>query len=186
MTTFTIHTPESAPAGSQPILSGAQQSLGFVPNLFGVLAESPAALEAYTALSGLVDKSSFDATEAQVVLMTANVENDCRYCVAAHTAIAGMKKVPDDVIASLREGRPIADPKLQALSVFTKAVVTKRGWVTPEDLAAFQGAGYGQAAVLDVILAVSMKVLSNYTNHIVDTPLDDAFAPHAWDAPATA
>jgi len=184
-TTFTIHTSETAPAGSKPILEATQAGLGFVPNLFGVFAEAPAALIAYKQLGDLVDtQTSFDATERQVVLMTINVENDCGYCVAAHTAIASKQGVPDEVIAALREGRPIGDAKLEALSVFTRSVVQKQGRVSQDELTAFLAAGYSQAAVLEVVVALSMKVLSNYTNQLVATPLDDAFAPLAWEGTA--
>ena len=184
MTTFDLHTTQTAPAASQPVLEGAQKALGFVPNLYAVLAESPAALEAYTTLSKILDGGSFDATERQVVLMTANAYHECRYCQAAHTTISQMTGVPEDVVTALRDGTPLPNPKLQALADFTRTVLEKRGWVDGAELEAFLGAGYSKAQLLEVITGLALKTMSNYTNHIVETPVDEAFAPNSWSPPA--
>ncbi len=185
MTNFAPHTIDSAPAKSKPLLEGAQKSLGFVPNLFGVFAESPSLLEAYTTLGGLVDGSSFSATEAQIVLMTNNRLNGCDYCMAAHTVISEGAGIDGDIIEALRDGSALDDPKLEALRQFAIVVNESRGWPTDAQLQAFFAAGYNAQSVLDVILATAFKVLSNYTNHIAKTPLDAAFQPAAW-SPAEA
>ena len=93
---------------------------------------------------------------------------------------AGWRWVPTDVIAAIRNDQPIADPKLEALRVFATAMVDKRGWLADGDVSAFLEAGYSKAQILDVVLAVSLKTLSNYANHITETPLDAAFASQAW------
>lgn len=180
MTIFPIHSVETAPDGSRPILKGTQRALGFVPNLFGVLASSPTALKAYAQLSALLDASSLTPTELQVVLIEASIENTCEYCVAAHTTIANHRKLPSDVIEAVRHGRVLADAKLEALRRFARAVVAERGWVPDAEREAFFTAGYGPEHVLDVITAVAMKTMSNYTNHIASTPLDDAFETAEW------
>ncbi len=185
MSIFSIHTKETAPEASRPILDGAGRSYGFVPNLLGGLAEAPAALEGYVTLSGIFDKTSFTPTERQVVLISVSVENGCAYCVAAHSTVAGMHKVPEDVIAALRDGRPIADPRLEALRRFTVAVVQKRGSVTHGEVQNFIAAGFDRGQALEVVLGVALKTLANYANHLVDTPIDRAFAPREW-APAKA
>jgi uncharacterized peroxidase-related enzyme len=177
---YPVHTVDTAPAAARETLAGAKKSYGFVPNLLAVMAEAPALLKAYRTLSELFDQTSFNPSERQVVLLTASYENDCSYCVAAHSAVAGMQKVPADVIQAIRAGNPVPDPKLQALRRFTSVVVNTRGWPTETDLAAFQGAGYSRAQVLEVVLGVGMKTLSNYASHIADIPLDQAFAPAAW------
>ena len=113
MSTFTIHTTETAPASSKPVLAEAQKNFGFVPNLLGVFAESPAMLKANLSLGEIFDKdTSFSPTERQVVLLAAIFENDCQYCMAAHSTIAGMQGVPAEVVQALRDGTPLADPKL--------------------------------------------------------------------------
>ncbi len=181
---FTIYTPETAPEQAKPILAGAKKAYGFVPNLLGTMAEAPALLRAYTTVSGIFDESSLSATERQVVLLTVSSGNQCEYCVAAHTVIAGMHKVPAAVVDAIRSGLAIADPKVEALRLFTAAVVASRGWPTDEETAAFFNAGYSRQQVLEVVLGVGMKTLSNYTNHIAATPLDSAFAPAAWSKAA--
>lgn len=184
MSDFIIHTIESAPEESRPILEKFMGMLGFVPNLFGVMAEAPAMLEAYTTLSGILDKSSLDTIERQVVLLTASRLNGCEYCVGAHSALAGFLGVPEDVVGAVRAGEPIAKPRLQALAAFTESLVANRGWAPEADVAAFLGAGWSRREALEVILGVGMKTLSNYVNHIAKTPLDDQFAAHAWERPA--
>jgi uncharacterized peroxidase-related enzyme len=181
MTEFIIHTIESAPEGSQATLKGVQKNLGFVPNLMATFSESPAMLEAYTTISGIFDKSDFTPTERQIVLMTNNRLNRCTYCMAAHTTISKMQDVSNDVIEHLRNGTSIADPKLEALRLFSIKVNENRGVVSEVDLDSFFAAGYSKANVLEVILGTAHKVLSNYTNHVAKTPIDDAFQADAWN-----
>lgn len=183
MRQFKVHSKKSAPVASGKFLSNAEQTFGFVPNLLGVFAESPAVLEAYLSLGRILDDSSLTPVERQVAILAVSRVNECAYCIAAHSVIAGMHKVPAQVINALREDTPIAEERLQALRVFTTAVVEKRGWVADGDIAAFEAAGFTRAQVLEVILAVSFKTLSNYVNHIAKTPLDSAFARHAWAPP---
>ncbi|MEL6416057.1 MAG: carboxymuconolactone decarboxylase family protein [Pseudomonadota bacterium] len=180
MTQFAPHTIDSAPTQSKPILEGMQKALGFVPNLYGIFAESPSLLEAYSTLSGLMEKSAFSATEAQIVLMTNNRLNGCDYCMAAHTVISEGAGIDSDIIEALRDGSALEDAKLEALRQFAIVVNESRGWPTEAQLQAFYAAGYTAQSVLNVILATALKVLSNYTNHIAKTPLDAAFQPAAW------
>ena len=182
MTHFTQHTLETAPKDSQPILEHVEKAYGFIPNLMATFAESPAAVEAYATLSGIFDKSDLTPTERQVVLMTNNRLNGCTYCMAAHTTISTMQGVPADVIETLRSGTSFTDAKLEALRSFTAKIVENRGNIDRSDSDAFIAAGYSQANILEVILGTSLKVLSNYTNHVAHTPLDDAFQPNAWSA----
>ena len=148
------------------------------------MAEAPALLEGYMTLAGIFDKTSFSETERQIVLMTNNRLNGCTYCMAAHTTISQMKGVPNDVIQSLRDNTPIADAKLEALRQFAEQVNVSRGWPNDDDVRAFVAAGYGQQQILEVVLGTGLKVLSNYTNHVADTPVDTAFAKNAWSEEA--
>ena len=186
MSTLQVHTLESAPAESKPSLEGVKKAYGAIPNLMAVFAESPALLRGYLQLGELLDKeTAFDATEKQIVLLATSFENDCEYCMAAHSAIAGLERVPSDVVESLRAGEPIADPKLEALRSFTRSVVQQRGWLTDADVEAFLDAGYTKRHVLEVILGVGFKTLSNFTNHVAETPLDSQFQKFAWSRPVT-
>ncbi|MEM7460506.1 MAG: carboxymuconolactone decarboxylase family protein, partial [Pseudomonadota bacterium] len=154
--------------------------MGFVPSLYAVFAENPAVLHAYTQLSEQLGKTGLSPLEQQVVTITASVENECHFCVAAHTTISEGADLDLSVIDAVREDRPIADPKLEALRLFTKKVVIDRGFVTDCDVDTFLRAGYDRSAVLAVILGVSLKVISNYTNHVAETPVNEAFQKHAW------
>lgn len=184
-TNFPILDATSAPADSKPILEGAHKSMGFVPHLFGLFAASPAVLEAYTTLAALQDaKTDFTETERQTLFLAISAQNDCTYCVAAHSTISKAKKVDDAVVQAIRDRAPIADPKLQALRTFAEAVVESRGFVDAAALDAFRAAGYGDRHVLEVVLAVAFKTISNYSTHIASPALDSAFQPQAWTAPA--
>ena len=109
--------------------------------------------------------------------------NNCTYCVAAHTAGAKMAGMGDDQIEALRQGQPLADPALDALRRFTAVLVDARGWVSEEQLSAFFAAGYSRANVLEVLVGITMKTLSNYTNHLGGTPLDHELEPFKWERP---
>lgn len=185
MDAFKLHDTNSAPVGSLPVLDGARKALGFIPNLYAHLAESPPALQAYKQLGALFEQSAFTPEEQQVVLIAASIENCCEYCVAAHSFGArNMVKMPADTIAALRNMQPLPDRKLDALASFVKAVVRERGWVAGSgELDGFFAVGYTPRHALDVVLGVSMKTLSNYTNHLAGAPLDAAFAGAAWKAP---
>ena len=186
MTNFKTHTIESADAASRPLLEGAKKAYGFVPNLLGTMAEAPALLEGYMTLAGIFDKTDLSETERQIILMTNNRLNGCTYCMAAHTTISQMAKVPADVIEALRNNTPIADAKLEALRQFAIVINETRGWPSQEAVEAFIAAGYTQQTVLEVILGTSLKVMSNYTNHIAETAIDDAFVANSWSDPAVA
>ncbi|MFC4257491.1 carboxymuconolactone decarboxylase family protein [Marinobacter lacisalsi] len=180
MTDFTLHDIDSAPKEAKPLLEGSKKNMGMIPSLHAVMAEAPALLEGYQALHGLFTNTSFNASEQTVVWQTINVENECHYCVPAHTGIAHMLKVPEEITEALRNETALPDNKLEALRTFTLAVVRKRGNVSKEDLQAFHDAGYGQRQVLEVILGVAQKTMSNYVNHIAETPVDEPFQKFAW------
>lgn len=175
MSNFKIHDIDSAPENSKPLLQGSKDSFGIIPNLHGVMAEAPKVLEAYQRLHTLFSETSFNADEVNVVWLAINVEHDCHYCIPAHTGIAKSMNVDDEIINALREEKPLKDTKLNALLNFTLSVVRKRGEVSKDELAEFMDAGYTQQQVLEVILGVSQKIMSNYINHIAETPVDDAF-----------
>jgi alkylhydroperoxidase family enzyme len=180
MTTLKIHTIESAPEASKSLLENSQKAYGMIPGLHGVLAGSPSLLNAYQTLHELFVASSFNEEELTVVWQTINVEHECHYCVPAHTAISGMMKVDNDISEALRNRTPLANPKLEALRNMALSMVRNRGNVSEEDLATFYAAGYGEQQVLDIILGLSQKVISNYTNHIAKTPVDAPFQKFAW------
>lgn len=176
-----VKTIETAPEGAKTTLEQVKSAYGFLPNLMGVFANSPEILDSYLSISKSFESTSFSPTEQQVVLLTVSYENGCDYCVAAHTVISGMQEISDDVVNAIRNGNRLQDEKLEALRQFTSEVVSKRGYPSQETKDRFHGAGYTAQNGLEVILGVAMKTISNYTNHIAKTPLDDAFAPARWE-----
>jgi uncharacterized peroxidase-related enzyme len=180
---FKLHDTATAPAASAAILDSVQKTWGFVPNLHRVLAESPAALEAYATLWGIAEKTSFTPIERNVAYLSIIYENECVYCMAGHSNLSRMAKVSDDAIAAVREGRPIADPKLEALRRFAALITRNRGAVSEAEVAAFKAAGYDNKAVLDLLVLAATKLISNYTNHLAKTPLDAFMKGAEWKAP---
>lgn len=183
MKNFPTHTMESAPADAKPILEAALKGYGFVPNLYATMAEAPTILEGYTTLSAIFGKTELSETERQIILMTNNRLNGCKYCMAAHTTLSQMGGVAEDVITALRNDTPIEDRKLEALRQFANVINESRGWPTDAQIERFLQAGYTRQTVLEVILGTALKTLSNYTNHIAETELDTAFAANAWTSP---
>ena len=183
MSNFTLHTLDSAPAASRPLLEGSRRAYGMVPNLHAVMAESPEHLDAYQKLHEIFQHTSLSAAERNVVWLTINVEHRCHYCVPAHTAIARSQGLDEASIAALREGRALADAHLEALRQFTLKLVRQRGEVAPEDVEQFLAAGFTRRNVLDILVGLAQKVMSNYVNHLAATPLDAPFATFAWTAP---
>jgi alkylhydroperoxidase family enzyme len=182
MTEFKQHDQSSAPEAAKPLLEDSVKAFGMIPNLHAVMAEAPGVLEGYKKLHDLVLESSFDNDEKTVLWQTISVEHGCHYCVPVHTGIAKSMKVSDDISNALRDETPLPSDKLEALCTFTLAVVRKRGNVGKEELQAFYDAGYSQRQVLEVILGVSQKVMSNYINNIAETPVDEPFKKFEWKA----
>ncbi|MDN5565228.1 MAG: carboxymuconolactone decarboxylase family protein [Psychrobacter sp.] len=180
MTEFTLHDKQSAPADSQALLDVSINAFGMVPNLHAVMAEAPGLLEGYQRLHQLFLDSSFDDEETTVVWQTINVEHACHYCVPAHTGIAKSMNVDDAITDALRNETPLPTEKLEALRNFTLSVVRDRGNVDDSAVQAFLEAGFTKRQVLEVILGAAQKVMSNYTNHLANTPVDKPFQKFAW------
>lgn len=181
MSRFPIHTLDTAPDASKPFVDGAKKAFGLVPNLIGEFAESPAVIRGYLALSEAYKQSGLSPLEREVVLIAASVENDCHYCVAAHTTVTQAQGLDQAVIRAVRAGGPIADARLEVLRGFAVKVVRERGWVADADVNALLAAGYTPANVLEVVLGVGLKTISNYVNHIAETPVDAAFQANAFE-----
>jgi alkylhydroperoxidase family enzyme len=180
MTEFTLHTEESAPSASKPLLARSQKAFGMIPGLHAVMGESPGLLEAYQRIHELFVNSCFDKDELTVVWQTINVEHACHYCVPAHTAIAKSMGVSDDISEALRNEKPLPNARLEALRTFTVRMVRDRGNVDNDTVQMFLNAGFTRRHILEVILGLSQKVMSNYTNHLAKTPVDAPFKEFFW------
>ncbi len=175
-------TIESAHKISSDIMDAAKKTFGFIPNMYSLMANNPALLDSYTySYKSFRANSGFNPVEQEVVFLSISYENECDYCMGAHSFVADkMSKVPEEVTDAIRNGEEIPDTKLAALSKYTRVTVTKRGRVSEEDVNRFLDAGYTKENILGVVTAVGLKTMSNYFNHITDTPLDEAFSERAW------
>lgn len=176
MTEFTLYKAENAPEESKSLMAAySVAAFGMVPNLHAVMAEAPTLLKGYQVLHELFQNTSFNAEELTVVWQSINVEHNCHYCVPAHSAIAASMKVDQGIVDSLVNKTQLADPKLEALRETTLAMARDRGVISDEQIEKFFAAGYGKQQLLEIIVGLSQKVMSNYTNHLADTPVDEPF-----------
>lgn len=174
MSRLTVQSIETAAPEAKERLEGAKKANGFVPNLLGVLANAPTALETYQVVGAINGRSSLSIAEREVIQITAATRNECGFCVAGHTKIARkVARMPEDIIEALRNTKALSDDKLNALAIFTLAVMDQRGQVSDDELSAFLAAGYEQQQVLEVVLGVSLATLCNYANNIAKTDIND-------------
>ena len=178
-------TDDADPAVSAPLQS-VKAGMGMVPNMYAGMVNLPALLETYSfGYNKFRSEGGFNPVEQEVVYLTISRFHECHYCVAAHSFVGDMmSKVPTEVTDAIRADQPIADSKLQELRNFTHAMVESRGNPSPAEAEAFLAAGYTEVHMLAIILAISTKVISNYSNHIQHTDLDAAFAGRAWSPAA--
>lgn len=175
---FTIYNTENAPEESKPLLNAAKEKFGFLPNLLGEFAESPALLEGYLKLNDIIGKTDFSPKEQQLAILAVSIENQCHYCSAVHsTILKNQLDVDASIVEAVRSGDQLINPKLDALVNYVRKVVSSRGFVGESDLKPFLDAGYTKRQALEVNLIVALKTISNYTNHLAETPLDEAFEP---------
>ena len=176
MPKLTVHEKDSAPESSRPLMEAVEKKFGFLPNLMKVLAGSPVSIQSYLQLSQLFEGSAFSAREQQLILLTVSQENRCEYCLAAHGMIArNMAKVPAVEVDQVKSAQSLTDKKADALVTFVRLLVSKRGFVSDDAIELFYSHGYEQRHVLEIIVAIAMKTISNYANHIAHTPIDEAF-----------
>lgn len=165
-------TIESAPAPAQPLLQAVHKQLGVVPNLFRLVANSPAALEGYLSLSGALAKGQLPApTRERIALAVAEI-NGCDYCLSAHSYLArNLAKLDDAEIAANRGGGS-GDAKADAAVRFAAKVTRLRGHVSNEDFAAVKAAGYTDAQVIEIVQHVALNTWTNYINTVGATEID--------------
>lgn len=183
-TRFPSLTPETAPEASRPFLAGSRKQFGFVPSPVARAARSPSLLKYLMGGFAAFDASSLDHAEREIVAFTVAYENECHYCMALHSATLEREPRLMAMRDALREGKPLADAKLEALRRFTHATLTRHGRVDDETWAAFTAAGYGETHALDVVLGIGLYVLSTTTNILTDAPLDPPFVPFRWSKDA--
>ena len=170
MSTFNVPNREDVNATNQGIFDSLKQKLGFVPNLYATYAHSETALENYLNFSSA--PTSLKAKEKEVVNLAVSQVNECNYCLAAHTAIGKMSGFTEDQILELRAGKASFDSKLDALAKLAKNITENRGRANQTVVADFFAAGYTKGNLIDTILLVGDKMISNYIHNTTQIPVD--------------
>lgn len=176
-------TIETASGTSRDLLAQTQAKMGFIPNMYRSMALHPGLFVTYVAgYQQLRSDSGLSPVEQEVIFLAISRSNHCTYCMAAHSFVAdAMSKVPPAVTNAIRDGSPIPDPRLAALATFTSLMFESRGRPEASDVATFLTAGYEERHILSIILAIAVKTISNYTNHIADPTVDQPFAGRVWN-----
>jgi uncharacterized peroxidase-related enzyme len=171
MSRLTIPAREAAPAAAQPLLDAVNAQLGVVPNLFRLVANSPAALEGFLGLHGALGKTLDLKTRNRIALATAQV-NGCDYCLSAHSYLgSNLAKLDEAEMAANRRGHS-NDPKADAALVFARKVAESKGKVADADIAAVKLAGFDDAQIVEIVANVALNVLTNFVNNVADTDID--------------
>lgn len=171
---------EDANKEQKEILEKAKKANGMIPNMYKNMVNLPALQNMYDdGYHKFREESEFTPAEQEVVFLTISIANSCGYCTAAHSYLAeNVSKTPKDVIEAIKQGNTIEDEKLRVLHEFTKVMNESRGNPTPKEVKKFLSAGYSEKQILAIILAQAVKTISNYSNHIFHTEVDEAFVEH--------
>ena len=167
---FTVPAKADVSIPNQALFDKLQKGLGFVPNLYAYFAKNETALTDYLALQNR--KSTLRAKEREVINLVTSQVNGCRYCQSAHTVLGKMNGFSDEQILEIRKGTASFDNKLDALAKFTASVVENRGRATEESKEAFFAAGYDEANMIDVVIIVGDKIISNYIHNLAGFEID--------------
>ncbi|HKA69726.1 MAG TPA: carboxymuconolactone decarboxylase family protein [Actinomycetes bacterium] len=182
MTTYPIHTTETAPDGARQALQGLQKAVGLVPNLAASMANCPPLINAFVAASGQFQSGSLTGSERQVLLLTNAVANRCTWAVAFHSTLAIKEGVDPADVEAIRRGRAPAAPRIAALSALTRTLIDKRGHLEDADVKAFTTDGFHDVQVLEVITGVAISAMANYAGNVAQPPLDVPFRAQAWSS----
>lgn len=178
-TTFPEYTVESAPTGARRGLAAIADKQGYLPTAAARMAHSPALLDGFLTMIAKFDATTLDPVSREVVIMTIATRNGCEVCVAMHTAKLIALGANDDLIAALRGGESIVDPRLTAIRTFTIAVLDSAGAVSDAEIQEFLAAGYDRQNALEVVLGIGAYTMSTYANRLVRAPIDPPLTPYA-------
>jgi uncharacterized peroxidase-related enzyme len=169
---------EASPAAAQPLLEAVKGQLGSVPNMFRVIANSPAALDGYLALNSALARGQLDPRLRTRIAMAVAEFNACDYCLSAHTYIGtNLAKLDPAELAANRDGAS-NDPRSAVALTFTRKLLAERGRVSASDMDALEAAGYSAAEVIEIIVHVALNTLTNYVNTAVGVDIDFPVVTH--------
>lgn len=172
---FIVPTRDSVSESNQAIFEKLEAGLGFVPNLYATFAHNETALGDYLKLQNR--KSSLSLKEREVINLVVSQVNQCKYCLAAHTLLAKKAGFTEEQTIEIRRGEYPSDSRLDALIRFTRSVSENRGKVSEEDRASIFNAGYTESGVIDIIVLIGDKTITNYLHGVTEVPVDFPEAP---------
>ncbi|WP_114325918.1 carboxymuconolactone decarboxylase family protein [Candidatus Colwellia aromaticivorans] len=184
MSDFIYHTTETSANEAAKVLSDIKEGIGFVPNIFAIIAESTPALRGLVTLNDEYSHSSFSAEEQQIILITTSTVNECIYCVAGHTAFAEKIKMPSEIITSMRNQESTANHNYNVLATTVRQLIEHKGRVSQEIINNFINAGFSKAQFLELVMGICVKTFTNYVSNALNVELDEAFKPYAWQRPS--
>lgn len=179
MTEF-ANSATTAPEARQSPLDAINAAVGFVPNVYGTFASVPAALKGLVSLNAAFEETSFSAAEREIIALTTSVYNRCPYCVAGHSTFALQHGVDSETVNAIRTGSFGLDPREHALGRTTLTILQRKGLLSAVDTATFLNAGYSSAQLLELLLGIAAKTMTNFASKIAKIPLDEAFLDQAW------
>ena len=179
MKQFIKHTIESAPEASKANLEYGQKKYGMLPNLFRYMSGAPATLDAYINLSKIFGDTSFSVGEQHLIMLAVSVVNKCDYCIAAHTRASKANGMSSTILNAVRKEKEVPDSRLAALVKITQKITVTRGNIEAEDLTSFYEQGFSPENVMELIVGISIKTISNYINHITENIINDELQPFA-------
>jgi len=179
MKQFTKHTIESAPEASKENLAYGQKKYGMLPNLFRYMSGAPATLNAYISLSSIFGDTSFSTGEQHLIMLAVSVVNKCDYCTAAHTRASKANGISSAILNAVRKGKEVPNARLAALVEIAQKITVTRGNIEAKDLESFYEQGFSPENVMELIVGISIKTISNYINHITENIINDELQPFA-------
>ncbi|MDX1746064.1 MAG: carboxymuconolactone decarboxylase family protein [Halobacteriales archaeon] len=185
MERFDAFRTENTPEKSTSMVDDIESKYGFEPNLIKGIKRSPELLESYMNLSEAFDRTSLTPEEQQIVLLTVSRINECEYCTSVHSVTAEQTDLKWESVEKIRNRESLENERHEALRTFTEHVVKSKGHVPHDVFTRFKSAGFDERNALDVIVGVTLKTLTNTTNHLIDTPLDEQFEKRRWSAEST-
>jgi uncharacterized peroxidase-related enzyme len=152
-------------------LSQLKASMGMIPNLFATLANAPVALDGYLALKKALSRGRLTDRQREILSLAVGQEDECRYCLSAHTKSAKAAGMSEADVLKARSGDG-DDPFERSLASFAKAIVHERGHLSNEELENARKAGIDDGLVMEIIANVALNTFTNYVNEVAGTEVD--------------
>jgi uncharacterized peroxidase-related enzyme len=175
MKTMHVPTRDEVSTTDQEIFDNLKKNLGMTPNLYAAFAHSKSALGTYLEFQNR-SKGALTNREREAINLVVSQANGCRYCQSAHTVLGKLNGFNDQQIVDLRHGHS-DDVKLSALVAFAKEVVEQKGHVSEAAREAFFAAGYTDGHVVDALMVIGDKIISNYLHNFGQFAIDFPLAP---------